>query len=302
MSGPWLNYQHLYYFWSVAREGGVSLAAKKLRLAQPTVSGQVHALENSLGTKLLERSGRKLVLTDAGRTAMRYADVIFGQGRDLVEALAGRGQAPPLFLTVGVVEALSKIVAYRVLSPVLEVEDSVRLSCREDKPERLLGDLASGEVDVVIADAPAPPGSRVHVYSHALGDSGVTFFAAAKLAKRLRRGFPKSLDGCAMLLPAEAAACRRPLDRWFESIGVRPRIVAEFEDSALMKMFGAGGAGVFVGPTAFARDIAKRYEVLSVGATDEVRERVFAISLERRLKHPAVLAITRAAKAALAHD
>ena len=302
MSGTWLNYQHLFYFWTVAREGGVSVAAKKLRLSQPTVSGQVHSLEHALGVKLLERSGRKLVLTDAGRTAMRYADVIFGQGRDLVEALAGRGEGKPVLFTVGVVEALSKIVAYRVLAPVLAVESGMRLSCREDKPERLLGELVSGDLDVVISDAPAPSGSRVQAYNHALGDSGVTFFAEPTVAKSLRRGFPESLDGVALLMPSESAAVRRPLDRWFDRLGIRPRVAAEFEDSALMKMFGAAGAGVFTGPTAFAADISRRYEVIPVGSTEEVRERVFAISLERRLKHPAVLAITLAAKAALAHD
>jgi LysR family transcriptional activator of nhaA len=302
MSGTWLNYQHLFYLWTVAREGGVSVAAKKLRLSQPTVSGQVHALEHALGVKLLERSGRKLVLTDAGRTAMRYSEVIFGQGRDLVEALAGRGESKPVLFTVGVVEALPKIVAYRVLAPVLAVESGLRLSCREDKPERLLGELASGDIDVVISDSPAPSGSRVHAYNHALGDSGVTFFAGPAVAKSLRRGFPGSLDGVAVLLPSESASVRRPLDRWFERNGVRPRVAAEFEDSALMKMFGAAGVGVFMGPSAFAADISRRYEVVAVGSTEDVREHVYAISLERRLKHPAVLAITLAAKAALAQS
>lgn len=296
MTEPWLNYQHLFYFWTVAREGGVSHAARRLRLAQPTVSGQVRALERALGVKLLERAGRGVAVTEDGRAVMRHAEAIFAEGRALLDSLSGREAARPLVLTVGVAETLPKILAYRALDPPLRAGASTRLVCREDRPERLLADLALGELDVVLSDQPTPPGSRVRAFDHLLGESGITMFAAPALARRLARGFPGSLDGAPVLLPTDVAAVRRPLEAWFESIGARPRVVAEVEDGALMKMFGAGGAGVFPGPSVCGADIVARYGVRALGDVRGVRERVFAISVERRLAHPGVLAIMREAK------
>jgi len=292
----WLNYHHLLYFWTVAREGGVSKAAAKLRLSQPTISAQVRLLEDSLGEPLFQRQGRALVLTDVGRVVFRYADEIFGIGRELIETLRGRPAGRPLQLTVGVANAVPKLVAYRLLRPAMQSGDAVRVVCREDNAEQLVAHLATHTLDVVIADTPAPPHVRVKVFSHALGDSEIAFFAPPPLAATLRRRFPKSLDGAPVLLPTTNTALRRDLDAWFERQGIKPRVVAEFEDSALMKVFGQSGGFAFPAPAAIERDVRRFYEVGLVGRTAGVRERYYAISAERRLKHPAVLAITGAAR------
>lgn len=291
----WINYHHLLYFWTVAREGGLTPASRVLRLAPPTLSGQIRALEESLGEKLFLRQGRGLVLTDVGHLVLRYADEIFTLGRELSAAVKGRapGRLPPL--KVGIVDVMAKLVVRRLLEPALHLSEPVRLVCHEDTYERLLGRLAAHELDLVLADAPLPPGSAVKVYNHLLGECSVTFFGAEKHAS-LRRGFPRSLEDAPILLPVESTHLRRSLDHWFSSLGVRPRIVAEFEDSALLKVFGHDGVGVFAGPSAVEREIKEQYGVQVLGRTDDVRERFYAISAERRLKHPAVVAISEAAK------
>ncbi len=292
----WLNYHHLLYFWMVVREGGISKAAGKLRLAQPTVSAQVRQLEESLGERLFQRQGRTLVLTEVGRIVFRYADEIFGIGRELMDTLRGRPAGRPQPLTVGVANAVSKLVVYRLLRPVMQHHDTVHLVCREDNAEQLVAQLATYALDVVIADAPAPPHVRVKVFNHLLGESDTAFFAPAPLAARLRRRFPASLREAPMLLPTVNTALRRDLDAWFEKEQLRPRVVAEFEDSALMKVFGQGAGVVFPAPAAIAREVCRFYGVRVVGQTHAVRERYYAISAERRLKHPGVLAITSAAR------
>lgn len=292
----WLNYHHLLYFWTVVREGGISKAAGKLRLAQPTVSAQVRQLEESLGERLFQRQGRTLVLTELGRLVFRYADEIFGIGRELMDTLRGRPAGRPQPLTVGVANAVSKLVVYRLLRPVMQQHDTVHLVCREDNAEQLVAQLATYALDVVIADAPAPPHVRVKVFNHLLGESDTAFFAPAPLAARLRRRFPASLREAPMLLPTVNTALRRDLDAWFEKEQLRPRVVAEFEDSALMKVFGQGAGVVFPAPAAIAREVCRFYGVRVVGQTHAVRERYYAISAERRLKHPGVLAITSAAR------
>jgi len=292
----WLNYHHLLYFWTVVREGGVSKAAAKLRLSQPTVSAQVRLLEHALGERLLHRQGRTLVLTDVGRLAYGYADEMFAIGRELIETLRGRPAGRPLQLTVGVANAVPKLVVYRLLLPATRGADPIRLICREDNAEQLIAQLATFALDVVIADAPAPPHLRVKVFNHPLGESDIAFFAPVSLAGRLRRRFPESLNGVSMLLPTSNTALRRDLDAWFEKKGIRPRVEGEFEDSALMKVFGQRARLVFPAPAAIASDVSRFYQVRLIGATNAVRERYFAISAERRLKHPGVVSITTAAR------
>lgn len=292
----WLNYHHLLYFWTVAREGGLAPAADKLRLAHPTISTQIHLLEASLGEKLFAKQGRRLVLTDVGRVVYGFADEIFGLGRELLDTVKGRPTGRPLKLVVGIAEVVPKLIAKRLLEPAMSQQDPVRLLCREDKTDRLLAELASHSLDVVLTDAPLPAGSSVRAFNHLLGECGVTIFAARGLAAKHRRRFPRSLDGAPMLLPSDATALRRGLEQWFDAAQIRPRVVAEFDDSALLKEFGRDGTGLFPGPTAIEREIRRQYGVEVAGRIPEVREPFYAISIERRIKHPAVVAICQAAR------
>jgi len=295
----WLNYHHLLYFWTVAREGSVARAAEHLRLAQPTLSGQIRALEHALGEKLFARSGRRLVLTDVGRVAYGYAEEIFSLGRELMDTLKDRPTGRPIRLVVGIADAVSKRIAHRILEPALTLAHPVHLVCREGKPDRLLADLAVHHVDLVLSDAPLPPEVRVRAFNHLLGECGITVFAKAAVAARLRKGFPASLNRQVFLLPTDNTTLRRGLDHWFESEGIHPRVAGEFEDSALMKVFGQAGQGVFVGPSVIEAEIRKDYGVAVVGRTDTVRERYYAITIDRRIKHPAVAAISEAARTRL---
>jgi len=295
----WLNYHHLLYFWTVAREGGLVAAGKVLRLSHPTLSAQIHALEERLGERLFVRSGRRLVLTEMGRVVYRYAGEIFTLGREMVDAVKDRSTGQPLRLEVGVAEVVPKLVVRRLLQPALALPEPVRLVCREGSYERLLAELAVHSLDVVISDAPVPSGSSVRAFSHLLGETGVSFFATKRLADAHRRGFPGSLHGAPMLLPLEDVALRRTLNPWFERNGIRPRVVGEFEDSALLQEFGADGAGIFAAPTVVEAEVVGQLGVRLLGRVEEVRERFYAISVERRLKHPAVVAISDAARQAL---
>ncbi|MBX3271840.1 MAG: transcriptional activator NhaR [Sandaracinaceae bacterium] len=292
----WLNYHHLLYFWTVAREGSVTRAAEVLRLSQPTVSGQVKLLEEALGEKLFRRVGRELVLTDMGRIAYRYADEIFSLGRELSDTFAGRLARQPDRLTIGVSDLVPKLILYRLIEPALTLEPPLRVICREGKTEQLLADLAIHELDLVLAEVPIAGQASVRAYNHLLGETGVSFFATKALARPRRRGFPRTLDGAPLLAPTENTHLRRALDHWLAQLGARPRVVAEFEDSALLKAFGAEGAGLFPGPTAIEREICATYRVEVVGRTDAVVERFYAISVERRIKHPAVRLITERAR------
>lgn len=292
----WLNYHHLLYFWVLAREGSLLRASAELRLAQSTVSGQIHALESTLGEKLFAKSGRKLVLTDVGRVVYRYADEIFSLGRELRDAVKGRAVGRPLTLVVGIADVVPKLVARRVLEPALNLPVPVRLVCRENKPARLLAELAIHNIDVVLTDAPVGPSIRIRAFNHLLGECGVMFFATAELAAKHRRNFPKSLNGAPMLLPTENTTLRRSLDEWFAARGVRPKVIGEFEDSALLKVFGQTGTGIFPAPSIIAKELQDQYQVRVVGRVEEVRERFYAISIERRLKHPAVVAISEQAR------
>jgi LysR family transcriptional regulator, transcriptional activator of nhaA len=294
----WLNYHHLLYFYLVAREGTIAKAGKILRLSQPTISGQIRSLEDALGEKLFVRVGRTLQLTDVGRIVYRYADEIFSIGRELQDTLKGRPTGRPLRLHVGISDVVPKLIAYRLLEPALRM-GSVQMVCTEDKTDRLLAELSIQSLDLVIADAPVGANVSVRAYNHLLGETGVTFFGRESLRESLQGEFPKCLEGAPMLLPTENTVLRRTLDRWFEQIGVRPKVVAEFEDSALMKVFGERGEGVFPAPTVIEREIRAHYSVVVVGRAEELRERFYAITVERRIKHPAVMRISEGARSKL---
>lgn len=290
-----LNYHHLRYFWAAAREGGVTRASKKLHISQPAVSAQIRGLEQALGEKLFARSGRTLVLTEAGRVVYRYADEIFGLGGELIETLKGRPTGRPLRLVVGIANVIPKLVAYRMLEPAFRLPERVHVECLEDRPDRLLAELATHRLDLVLADAPAGPSVKVRAHSHFLGECGVSVFGTARLARRHRQGFPRSLDGAPFLLPTVDSTLRRSLDQWFEAHGVRPEIVGQFEDSALLKVLGQSGVGLFAVPSAIEAEVRGQYGVRLVGRA-EIRERFYAITVERKLKHPAVVAISEVAR------
>ncbi|HSO34541.1 MAG TPA: LysR family transcriptional regulator [Labilithrix sp.] len=298
----WLNFHHLRYFWVVAREGSVSRAARKLRVTQPTVSEQVRALQEALGEKLLRREGRGVAVTDAGQTVLRFAEEIFALGGELVDSVKGRPSGRPLRLSVGIADVVPKLVAFRILEPALAMTLPVRLVCREDAQDRLLPALVGHELDMVIADAPAGPALAAgpgRAYSHLLGECGVSVFASARLAQRLRPGFPRSLDGAPILLPTSDTAMRRELDAWFDSRRIAPSVVAEVQDAALLATFAEAGLGVFAAPDAIAPETGLARGLRRVGALKPLRARYYAITVERRIEHPAVALIAGTARETL---
>jgi len=293
----WLNYHHLQYFWVVAKEGSIARASKVLRLAHPTISGQIHRLEEVLDEQLFEHKGRNLVLTDAGRVAFGYADEIFSLGQEFLDTVKGRTPGRPVRVVVGLSDVLPKSIVHRMLEPAFALEKPVQIVCREARStEAFLGDLALQAVDVVLTDAPAPPTDGVRVFNHLLGECGTAFMADRASAARLRRRFPDSLDGVPFVLPGTNAALRSALDEWFETQSVRPKVVAEVEDSSLMRVLGEAGLGVFAVPDVVEDDLQRRYQVSLVGRAPELLQRFYAISVERKLKHPAVVAICDASR------
>jgi len=294
-----LNLKHLRYFWSVASHGSITKAAETLFLTPQTISGQLRDLEQQVGGKLFEKDGRNLVLTEMGRLVFSYADEMFRLGTELQDVLAGHTPGATLTLKVGIAMVVPKLLAYRVLEPVLHLEESVRLICHEAPLVDLLADLSVHKLDVVLADSPINPTLNIRAYNHVLGESGISFFATPGQAKKLSADFPASLDGAPMLMPSVGSTLRRDLEAWFERNGIAPRIVAEFDDRALMKAFGERGTGVFTSPSAVERDVLDKYGVKTIGQTQELTERYYLISAERRIKHPAVSAITEAARSKL---
>jgi LysR family transcriptional activator of nhaA len=292
----WLNYHHLLYFWTVARLGSVARATEELYLAQPTISAQIRALEKSLGEKLFTRVGRNLALTEVGQTVFRYADEIFSLGHELSETLQGRSIGRPVRFIVGIADVVPKLIAYRLLDPALGLPDPFRIVCYEDKSERLLAELAVHGLDLVLSDAPIGPMVKVRAFNHLLGECSVSVFGATKLATTYRRRFPQSLDGAPFLFPTENTALRRSLDQWFEAEKIHPLMMGEFEDSALLQVFGQNGMGLFAAPSVIEAEIRQQYGVQVIGRIDTVRERFYAISVERKLKHPAVVAISESAR------
>jgi LysR family transcriptional regulator, transcriptional activator of nhaA len=293
----WLNYHHLLYFWTVARTGSISAASKELRLASPTISNQIRKLEDNLGEELLRRSGRKLVLTDKGRIAMRYADEIFSLGQEFTSTMKERPTGRPLRFCVGIADVLPKVIAFRLIEPALRSHTPVHLICREDRPDHLLADLAVHEVDVILSDAPASPAANIRAFNHLLGECGVSFFAPKKLAF-LKNGFPRSLDGAPFLIPLDNTALRRDLDEWFHSQNLRPMVVGEFADLALLEVFAEEGFGVFAVPTVMEEQM-RHYGFHKIGATTKINVRFYAISVERQVRHPAVVAVCEAARNSL---
>lgn len=291
-----LNYHHLYYFWMVAREGSIARACEVLDVAQPTISAQIRKLERSMKERLFERVGRGLALTESGAVAFRYADEIFTLGREMQDTLSGRPAGHPLRLTVGVVDALPKLVVWELLEPALRQAEPMRVVCLEGPVESLVADLAMHRLDVVLSDTPLGPGASVRAFNHQLGECGVSFFARPERAEALAAGFPDSIDGQRILLPTADSTLRRSLEHWFESRRLRPVVAGEFADSALLKAFGQAGYGLFAAPTVIEKPVCRQYEVAVIGRIDEVREQFFAISIERRLRHPALIALSEAAR------
>lgn len=291
-----MNFHHLRYFWSAAHHGGVTAAAEALGVSQPAVSAQIRKLERWLGHELFDRSGRSLSLTAEGKVVLGYADEIFRLGEELVDTARGRLEGRPLRLVVGVAATIPNLVSFHFLEAAFSLDDPVRIVLRQNRTDRLLADLATHDIDLVLADMPIPPNVNVRAYEHPLGNSPVDILAPPLLAHRLREGFPASVDGQPFLLPTEGYTLRRSLDEWFESLGVRPRVAAEIEDNALVNVFAEAGAGLFAAPSIIIDDIRIRYAVEVVGRAEGAREDFYAITAERRIEHPAIEAITEGAR------
>ena len=285
-----LNFRHLYFFWVVAKEGGVTRAAERLGLAVQTISTQLALLEQAVGKSLLAPQGRRLVPTEAGRLALGYADQIFLLGEQLQEALT-ETDADKMRLTVGISDSLPKLIAYRLLEATRKLPIQVKLACYEDEFESLLADLAMHKLDVVLTDRSVRAGASLRVFSHLLGESAMKLFGVKELAEQYRAGFPASLNGAPLLLPTRNNALRGRIDEWLVRHGVRPDVVGEFEDNAMLNTFGRNGLGLFFAPAALERDIEEQFNAALVGDAPELREQFFAISAERKIKHPAVEAI-----------
>lgn len=294
MKSTGLNFRHLYYFWVVAKEGSVTRAAERLDVAIQTISAQLALLEQSVGKALLAPQGRRLVLTEAGRVALGYADQIFLLGEQMQEVLSETDIGSTLRLTVGISDSLPKLIASRLLEAALKLPLKVKLICYEDDFESLLGNLSVHKLDVVLTDRPVPSGTTLRVFSHLLGESDVMLFGSPQLAARYRKNFPASLKGAPVLLPTRNNAIRGRIDHWFEIHEVRPDIVGEFDDNALLSTFGQSGIGLFPAPSALAKAVQAQFGAVPVGELTQVHEQFYAISNERKIKHPAVEAILAA--------
>ena len=291
-----INYKHLHYFWAVAREGGVMRASERLNLTPQTISGQLSQLEKYLGLSLFSRVGRNLELTEEGRLVLSYADEIFSLGDELEDAIHQMPDTRPQFFRVGVVDVVPKSIAHRILEPAIQMSEPVRMICREASLDSLLAELAVHRLDLVLADRPIPPTVSTRGFSHKLGECAVSFFATEKLKKTLKGEFPECLDGAPILLPSSGNQLRSSIDKWLDKHRVHPRVIAEFDDSALMKAFGQEGAGIFIAPTAIKAEVEWQYQVTMIGRVDEVKERFFAISVERRVLHPIGALVVEAAR------
>ncbi len=287
----WLNYHHLLNFWLVAREGSVQRASEVLHVTPASVSVQVKQLERALGVKLLKKQGRGLVLTDMGEQVASYASEIFSTGRELMEMVKGQPVGRPLELRVGICDVMPKLVAFQLLQPALEIEQSIRLVCQEGDMSNLVADLAIHKLDVILTDTALDPLYKVQAYSHRLGESDVGIFGSKELAKKYRRGFPMSLDGAPFLLPTDNSVLRRAMDQWFHDLNLTPIVKGEFADSAMLKIAGRHGMGLFAIPTSIREDVTAIYGLRELGIAAGVKEQFYAVSVERKLKHPAVVAI-----------
>jgi LysR family transcriptional activator of nhaA len=295
----WLNFHHLRYFWTVARKGGVRKAALELHVSQPSISAQLGLLEEALGEKLFKRSGRNLILTEVGHMVLSYADEIFSAGREMLSAVKQRPSARPLRLHIGITDAVSKLITFEILKAAFRFAEPIHIICREGEIGPLVTQLQAHRLDIVLADEPPSSSLEAKTFNHRLGRSGVTFCAVPSLAAKLRRNFPQSLDGAPALLPSENMGVRAALETWFDAQGIRPRVIGEFEDSALMEVCSSGGRGFTVVHTVVDRAALKRYGLRVIARVDECGSDFFAITAERRVKHPAALAITKYAYTSL---
>ena len=297
-----INYKHLYYFWIVAKEGGVARAGERLHLTPQTISGQLTLLEDSLEVELFIRVGRNLKLTEDGRLVLSYADEIFSLGGELEEVIHHLPAGRPQVFRVGVVDVLPKSIAHRILQPALHMDEPVRMICREAGIDTLLAELALHRLDLVLADRPIPPSISTRGFSHKLGECAISFFATKELEKKLEDDFPYCLNGAPLLLPSSGNQLRSAIDKWLDKLRIHPRIVAEFDDSALMKFFGQEGAGLFIAPAAIGKQVEKQYNVKTIGSVDEVKENFYAISIERKITHPVIFNTIEAARELLFSD
>jgi LysR family transcriptional activator of nhaA len=289
-----LNFRHLHYFWVVAKEGSITRAAERLGLAVQTVSAQLSQLEKSIGKSLFKPQGRRLVLTEAGSLALRYADQIFLLGEQLQDALAASEVEPVMRLTVGISDSLPKLIASRLLEAALALPQRVRLVCYEEQFESLLGKLSVHKLDVMLTDRPVPPGSSLRVFSHLLVETQTSLFGLPALAEKYAPGFPGSLNGAPLLLPTRNNAIRSRIDFWLEDHDLHPDLIGEFDDNALLHTFGRAGRGLFPAPSVLADDVFEQFGAVSVGPMTEVTEQIYAISNDRKMKHPGIEAILTA--------
>lgn len=294
-----LNYNHLLYFWTVAREGSVAKAADSLHLTPQTISGQLKMLEDTVGAALFQRVGRGLVITEMGRVVEQYADEIFTLGSELTHRIKSKQPGAPVTFNVGIVNSIPKLIAYKILEPALNLSEPIKIVCMESDLDSLLGNLAVHKLDLVLSDRGIPAGLNVKAYSHELGESNLSFFGTEELIDQHSGEFPTMLNDAPVLLPMNGHALRRNLDDWFDQSSISPKIIAEFDDSALLKAFGEGGSGFFPAPTAMKERVERMYNVKSIGEINNVKEHFMVISPERKLKHPAVVAITEAARFSL---
>ncbi|WP_397448717.1 transcriptional activator NhaR [Pseudomonas sp. NA-150] len=291
-----LNYRQLHYFWVVAKTGSIVRASEQLNLTAQTISGQITLLEHTYGMDLFRRVGRQLELTEAGRLALPYAEQMFQLGDELEALLRAQPNEQQMLLRIGVADVVPKSIVYRLIAPTMELAEPVRISCREDKLERLLADLAIQRLDLVISDSPMPSHLDIKGFSQKLGECGISFFATQALAQRYGNDFPYSMNGAPLLVPGQETVVRSRLTRWFSELKIQPRIVGEFDDSALMKAFGQSGSGIFIAPSVIAEEVQAQYGVQLIGQTDAVSESFYAISVERKVKHPGIVAITESAR------
>ena len=297
-----LNYKHLYYFWVVANEGAIVRAAERLHLTPQTISGQISLLESTMNCQLFAKEGRNLILTESGNIALSYANEIFSLGTELQEVLLKRPSGRPMQFHVGIADVVPKLIAHRLIEPALKATNDIRITCHEDKLDHLITEIASHKLDVIIADCPIRSGSNVRAFNHLLGECGIAFFATKNLHQKYGHNFPSSLNGAPFLLPTHTSVVRSTLMKWFDQHQIQPCIAGEFDDSALLKAFGQAGVGIFSAPAVIRDEIVRQYEVEVIGETTEIKEQFYAISTERRLKHPAVLAVCDEARQKLFHN
>ena len=291
-----INYKHLHYFWVVAKEGSIASASQQLHITPQTISGQLSMLEESLGSSLFERKGRGLVLTEQGRIAFRYAEEIFNLGNELSDVVREKGRAGQVEFVVGILDCIPKTIAYKLLAPAFESIPDVTIVCQEGSLDQILAELAIHKMDLVLADMPLNSAYNIKAYNHFLGKSDITFFATPEIAKKYRKSFPSNMDGAPFLLPTQKSTIRRALDQWFDDLEVSPTVVGQFDDSALLKAFGQAGMGIFSMPTIIENEVCKQFQVKAVGRIQEVKEQFYAITAERRIRHPAAAAVCENAR------